>query len=112
MPTIFESYISRIPVKKNLVELNLWDTAGQEEYDRLRPLSYPDTDIILICYNVDNRDAFENVTARWLPETRHFLPDVPVIIVGTKSDLRPTTPEEMEASKKPFITAEQVHNYL
>ncbi len=43
------------------MELALWDTAGQEDYDRLRPLSYPDSHVILICFSVDSPDSLENV---------------------------------------------------
>ena len=43
------------------IELALWDTAGQEDYDRLRPLSYPDADVLLICFAVDSPDTLENV---------------------------------------------------
>lgn len=42
------------------VELALWDTAGQEDYDRLRPLSYPDTDVILMCFSIDSPDSLGN----------------------------------------------------
>lgn len=44
-----------------MVELALWDTAGQEEYDRLRPLSYPETDIIFVCFAIDCPNSLENV---------------------------------------------------
>lgn len=50
------------------VELALWDTAGQEDYDRLRPLSYPDTDVILMCFSVDSPDSLENIPEKWTPE--------------------------------------------
>lgn len=43
------------------IELALWDTAGQEDYDRLRPLSYPDSHVILICFSVDSPDSLDNV---------------------------------------------------
>lgn len=43
------------------VELALWDTAGQEDYDRLRPLSYPDTDVILMCFSIDSPDSLGKV---------------------------------------------------
>ena len=43
------------------VELALWDTAGQEDYDRLRPLSYPDSHVILICFAIDSPDSLDNV---------------------------------------------------
>jgi small GTP-binding protein len=50
------------------VELALWDTAGQEDYDRLRPLSYPDTDVILLCFSIDSPVSLINVKEKWSPE--------------------------------------------
>lgn len=50
------------------MELALWDTAGQEDYDRLRPLSYPDTNVILMCFSVDSPDSLENIPEKWTPE--------------------------------------------
>merc|ERR1719203_544043 len=70
------------------INLGLWDTAGQEDYDRLRPLSYPQTDVFLICFSVVSKASFENVKAKWVPEIEHHAPGVPLILVGTKSDLR------------------------
>lgn len=52
------------------MELALWDTAGQEDYDRLRPLSYPDTDVILMCFSVDSPDSLENIPEKWTPEVK------------------------------------------
>ena len=66
----------------------MWDTAGQEEYDRLRPLSYPQTDVFLIFFSLINRTSFENVARKWLPEVRQHCPDARVVLVGTKRDLR------------------------
>ena len=66
----------------------MWDTAGQEDYDRLRPLSYPETDVVLICYAVDNPDSLMNVEERWCSEVRHYCPKIPIILVGNKKDLR------------------------
>ena len=66
------------------VELALWDTAGQEDYDRLRPLSYPDTDVILMCFSIDSPDSLENIPEKWTPEVKHFCPLVPIILVGNK----------------------------
>ena len=57
MPTVFENYVADIEVDGKQVELALWDTAGQEDYDRLRPLSYPDTDVILMCFSIDSPDS-------------------------------------------------------
>ena len=66
------------------VELALWDTAGQEDYDRLRPLSSPDTDVILMCFSIDSPDSLENIPEKWTPEVKHFCPNVPIILVGNK----------------------------
>jgi len=70
------------------MELTLWDTAGQEDYDRLRPLSYPDTDVIIICYDISNPDSLTNIPEKWLPEVKHFCPNAPILLVGNKKDLR------------------------
>lgn len=75
-------------IGSKIVELALWDTAGQEDYDRLRPLSYPDAHVILLCYSVDCPDSFHNLREKWIPEIRHFCAHVPIILVGNKSDLR------------------------
>jgi small GTP-binding protein len=46
------------------ISLGLWDTAGQEDYDRLRPLSYPQTDVFLICFSIVSPPSFDNVKAK------------------------------------------------
>ena len=68
--------------------LGLFDTAGQEDYDRLRPLSYPETDVFLICFSVISPVSFRNVREKWVPEVSHHCPGVPFLIVGTQIDLR------------------------
>eukprot|EP00062_Callorhinchus_milii_P010082 gi/632954571/ref/XP_007893034.1/ PREDICTED: ras-like GTP-binding protein RHO [Callorhinchus milii] len=88
VPTVFDTYVADIEVDGKQVELALWDTAGQEDYDRLRPLSYPDTDVILVCFSVDAPDSLWNIPDKWMPEVQHFCPGVPVVLVGNKRDLR------------------------
>ena len=61
VPTVFENYVADVEVDGKHVELALWDTAGQEDYDRFRPLSYPDSHVILICFAVDSPDSLDNV---------------------------------------------------
>lgn len=63
VPTVFENYITTVEHKRSGkgVELALWDTAGQEEYDRLRPLSYPETDLLFVCFAIDCPNSLENV---------------------------------------------------
>lgn len=69
-------------------ELYMWFTAGQEEYDRLRPLSYPGTDIFLLCFSISSPSSYSNILHKWFPEVRHRYPNVPILLVGTKLDLR------------------------
>eukprot|EP01126_Amoeba_proteus_P054190 TRINITY_DN6652_c0_g1_i11.p1 TRINITY_DN6652_c0_g1~~TRINITY_DN6652_c0_g1_i11.p1 ORF type:complete len:632 (-),score=135.07 TRINITY_DN6652_c0_g1_i11:348-2243(-) len=73
--------------------VGLWDTAGQEDYDRLRPLSYPQTDIFFVCFSLISRSSLENVRAKWYPEVSHHCPGAIIALIGTKSDLlsNPTT---------------------
>ena len=68
--------------------MGIWDTAGQSDFDTIRPLSYPQTDVFLICFAVDSLTSFHNITGKWIPEIAHFCPNVPYILVGLKSDLR------------------------
>jgi len=88
VPTVFENYVTLVQFDGKTVELALWDTAGQEEYDRLRPLSYPESNVILIVFSVDFPTSLANVQDKWYPEVAHFCEGTPLILVGTKTDLR------------------------
>lgn len=88
VPTVFDNYSANVMVDGSAINLGLWDTAGQEEYDRLRPLSYPETDIFLICFSIAQPVTFESVREKWYHEIRHHCPHSPLILVGTKMDLR------------------------
>lgn len=56
----------------------------QEDYDRLRPLSYPMTDVFLICFSVVNPASFQNVREEWVPELQEYAPSVPYLLIGTQ----------------------------
>ena len=97
VPTVFDNYDANVVMSgyqlgkskyQIAIDIGLWDTAGQEEYDRLRPLSYPDTNVFLICFSIVSRDSFQNVRDKWYPEVSQHCPKVPIILVGLKLDLR------------------------
>ncbi|CAG5132620.1 unnamed protein product [Candidula unifasciata] len=108
LPTVFETFVKDLVVNDRQIQLGLWDTAGQDDYDRLRPLSYYDTDILLICFSISDPDSFNNVTDKWYPEAKHYCPGVPIILVGNKKDLRndPETLAELTRKRQSPVTTE------
>ncbi|KAH7986587.1 hypothetical protein HPB52_024857 [Rhipicephalus sanguineus] len=82
VPTVFENYVATVDVQ---VELALWDTAGEQHYDRLRPLSYPGTDGILMGFNIDSPDFLKNNPESGRQAVRHFYLSGSIIVAGNKS---------------------------
>ncbi|KAI7882814.1 GTP-binding protein rhoA [Mucor mucedo] len=109
VPTVFENYVADVEVDGKNVELALWDTAGQEDYDRLRPLSYPDSHVILICFSIDSPDSLDNVQEKWISEVLHFCQGLPILLVACKKDLRndPGKIEELRRTSQRPVTAEE-----
>ncbi|CAN1810554.1 Rac-like GTP-binding protein 7 [Linum perenne] len=88
VPTVFDNFSANVVVDGSTVNLGLWDTAGQEDYNRLRPLSYRGADVFLLAFSLISRASYENIHKKWIPELRHYAPNVPIVLVGTKLDLR------------------------
>lgn len=109
IPTVFENYVTDCRVDGKSVQLALWDTAGQEDYERLRPLAYSKAHVILIGFSIDTPDSLSNVQHKWAEEARDKCPGVPVILVGLKKDLRddPIVQEEMRKKGLSFVTKRQ-----
>lgn len=87
VPTIFDNYNAPIMIDDKVYNLGLWDTAGQEEYDKMRTVSYPHTDVFVLCFSLVHPMSFENVKERWYPELKEYCPESPILLVGTKLDL-------------------------
>lgn len=90
-PTVFENYVTDCRIDGKPVQLALWDTAGQEEYERLRPLSYHNSHVILIGFALDVPDSLENARTKWVDEVRKYCPGAPYVLIGLKKDLRIST---------------------
>ena len=109
VPTVFDNHAVTVMIGDDeSYTLSLFDTAGQEDYDRLRPLSYPQTDVILVCFSVVSPSSFENVKEIWVPHITHFYQNTPLLLVGTKIDLRDdeATIEKLAKNKQRPLTQE------
>uniref|UniRef100_A0A6B2LKC0 Uncharacterized protein n=1 Tax=Arcella intermedia TaxID=1963864 RepID=A0A6B2LKC0_9EUKA len=109
IPTVFEGYSAYLTLNGQSVLISLWDTAGHEEYDKLRPLSYSNTNVFLCTFSIDNPSSFEHVLTKWSPEISHHCPNTPFLLVGTKRDLREDseTLRKLEAKQQAPISWDQ-----
>lgn len=109
IPGFYETYSTEVNVDSQTVTLNLWHTAGSEKYDHVRPLHYPQVNVIIICFSIDSPTSYENVKRKWHPEIKHHCPNVPILLLGTKSDLRDDQEvlEKLRAQNQTTVTQEQ-----
>lgn len=104
IPTVFDNYTIKLNLPEEPVTLNIFDTAGQEDYDRLRPLSYPETDVMIVNFSIANENTLYNVVEKWYPEVEHHIREVQIVLAGLQSDARDSKKarEELQArSRKP-----------
>jgi len=88
IPTVFDNFSKNVSHNGNLIRLDLYDTAGQEDYDRLRVICYPNTDVFLVCYSVDSTTSVNNINEKWVEEISHHAKEAMIILVGLKKDIR------------------------
>ena len=88
-PSVYKPPNKRLKIGKYRVNLFLCDTKGHSKYDDLRPLCYPNTDIFIICFSLINATTLDSVRNKWFPEIENYCKNnIPVLLVGTKLDLR------------------------
>jgi len=104
-----DNYTANIEVEGRVYNVSLWDTAGQEEYDRLRPLSYPQTDCFMLCFSIAYPPSLENCRDKWALELDTLgYGTVPRVLVGCKSDLRTDPSPAVQRRLVPADEATQV----
>ncbi|OHT05891.1 small GTP-binding protein [Tritrichomonas foetus] len=110
-PTIFENHHEMRTYQGKQFCLHLWDTAGQEEYDRLRPMSYAKCDVVLICFALNNPESLKSVTSQWYIEIKEYCPKAAIVLVGTKSDLWDKDQDGAITQEQIDEVAKQVHAF-
>jgi len=98
VPTLFDNFSAIEEIDGQCINVTLWDTAGQEDYATLRTRMYRNTDIFLLCFSTVHMDSFDNLKHKWIIELRQHAPDAPLILVGTKTDLRDKLEKENDKS--------------
>jgi small GTP-binding protein len=109
VPTVFDNYVVKLQVGNRDITLQLWDTAGQEDLENLRVLSYTNTDVFLLCFSVVEPTSLANVQSKWLPELKKYVQNPHILLVGTKKDLRSDSATLMRLSQegqKPILPQE------
>ncbi|XP_034563835.1 rho-related GTP-binding protein RhoG-like [Notolabrus celidotus] len=105
----FDILNTQVNIENQTVSLNLLDSAGSKDYDRIRPLSYIQVNVIIICFSIADPTSFNNVSLKWHPEVKNHCPEVPILLVGTKSDLRNDQEvfEKLKGQNQRTVTREQ-----
>ncbi|XP_064782893.1 rho-related GTP-binding protein RhoH-like [Oncorhynchus masou masou] len=96
-PTVYENTGVEVFMDGAPINLGLWDTAGNDTFRQIRPMSYQQADVVLICYSVANASS-PAVKHKWLVEVRDNLPRVPVLVVATQTDQRDSGPHSASCS--------------
>lgn len=87
-PTVYENTGVEVYMDGVQISLGLWDTAGNDTFRQIRPMSYQQADVVLLCFSVANPNSLASVRHKWIAEVREHLPQIPVLVVGTQTDLR------------------------
>ncbi|XP_078534436.1 rho-related GTP-binding protein RhoH [Lissotriton helveticus] len=91
-PTVYENTGVDVFMDGIQISLGLWDTSGNEAFKGIRPISYQQADVVLMCFSVANHNSFLSLRHKWIAEVRSNLPKTPVIVVATQTDQREMGP--------------------
>lgn len=109
IPSVFEGFVADHTIGNRDVNIALWDTGGTKIYRPLLKHSYTSTSILLLCYSVDNRKSFINAEEDWKVDLNKHFPSIPVLLVGTKTDLRDDTKRicELRCQHQKFVSVQE-----
>lgn len=95
----------------DICSISMWDTSGDEEMDRLRPLSYAQADIFFLCFSIVQPESYESARAKWAREVEFHSPGTPIVLVGLMADLRSDASIKARLAERQLapIQAEQGH---
>ena len=119
VPTVFDNYVKYAVIEGKSVHMAMWDTAGQEDYARLRPLSYPNTDVFVVAFDLVSKPSFANISSKWLKELADFKTkggsssgaQVKVVLIGCKADLWAEKKKTAEGSSQ-CVQQEEIDELL
>ncbi|KAM0686986.1 hypothetical protein COBT_001783 [Conglomerata obtusa] len=105
IPTVVDNFIREEVVDGKTIRLAIWDTAGQESYSSVRTIAYSDTEMVIMCYSIDDTDSLCAIESKWLPEMKNYIPNAEIVLVGLKCDLRDDGEHEYISTRKGEETA-------
>ncbi|KAM0674052.1 hypothetical protein GVAV_002570 [Gurleya vavrai] len=121
VPTIVDNFIKETEVDNQKITLAIWDTSGQESYSAVRTIAYSDTEIVIMCYSVEDKNSLEALKTTWVPEIKNYCPSAEIILVALKCDLRDGSDnfvstkqgEEVkeEVDAKSFVECSAIRNF-
>jgi small GTP-binding protein len=113
VPTVFDNHTAHVKLGEASVALSLWDSLHRSDYDRLRPLSYPGTDMMVFCIDASNPDSLRAVENKLIPEVVHFVPEARRVLLVLKTDLRDNTAviEKLKQRREEPLSHEQCASF-
>lgn len=109
VPIVIDNFCTTLSIHGKPIGVGIWDTIGSEDNDRLRPLSYPQADLFIVCFAIDSFSSFQHTSSKWKPEIAHHVSFPPIVLLGTKIDLRTDKQayERVREENSSLITYEQ-----
>ena len=111
MPSIFENFSKDFEINGNKLWLHIWDTPGNDEFDRLRSISYQDAEIILLIFDFENKQTFDNLEERWIKEANYYSKEAKLIVIGNNAD-SPNKKLVLISEVKQFCNKHQIEAFI